>query len=174
MPSGRAVLRGLRGLGNAAVAKLAVGGEGGVHCGFVRGFEASFGERWLAGAGGLFVAVDVGVALQELDAAAMAMHVAEAADVHEDVEAEAVPGAEGAEQLVVASAMLRAERDELGAARCRSARRRGCAAGGRSSGSADRAARWPVRPRATRRRPAGRRRARDRWAGPPSARLRRR
>jgi hypothetical protein len=36
------------------------------------------------------------------------MHVTEAADVHEDVEAEAVAGAEGPEELVVASAMLRA------------------------------------------------------------------
>ncbi len=45
----------------------------------------------------------------------MAVHVAEAADVHEDVEAEAVAGGEAAEKLVVAAAMFGAEGDDLAA-----------------------------------------------------------
>ena len=39
----------------------------------------------------------------------MAMHVAKPTDVHQDVEAEAVTCTEGAKQLVVATAMLRAQ-----------------------------------------------------------------
>ena len=35
----------------------------------------------------------------------MAMHVAKAADVHQDVEAEMLPGAKGARNLVVTAAM---------------------------------------------------------------------
>ena len=55
----------------------------------------------------------VGVGLDELDAAAMAVHVAEAADVHEDVELEALAGGEGAGELVVAAAVFGAEGDYL-------------------------------------------------------------
>jgi hypothetical protein len=39
--------------------------------------------------------------LHDLDAAAMAVHVAEAADVHENVEAELLARGEGAQQFVV-------------------------------------------------------------------------
>ena len=38
----------------------------------------------------------------------MAVHVAEAADIHENVEAESGPGVEGAERLVVLAAMAQA------------------------------------------------------------------
>ena len=69
--------------------------------------EAGLGETFRN-----FVAVNIGERLQDLDAAAMAMHVAEAADVHEDVEAEAMTGAEGPKEFVVASAMLRAKGDD--------------------------------------------------------------
>jgi hypothetical protein len=51
--------------------------------------------------------------LLDLDAAAMAVHVAEAANVHEDVEAELLAGAEGAQHLVVASAMAQAGSDDF-------------------------------------------------------------
>ncbi len=99
-----------------AVAQGAVGGEGGVHGGLVGGVQAGFGEGGLAGADGLVVAVEVGELLDELDAAAVAVHVAEAADVHEDVEAEAVAGVEGAEELVVLAAVGGAELEQLVAA----------------------------------------------------------
>ncbi len=45
------------------------------------------------------------------------MHVAEAANVHQDVEAEVLPGAEGARNLVVTAAMLQAQLDQLPALR---------------------------------------------------------
>ncbi len=43
----------------------------------------------------------------------MAVEVAEAADVHEEIEAEGGAGVEGAEGLVVGAAVLEAERDDL-------------------------------------------------------------
>src|ERR1700722_8603958 len=103
------ILRRLRGLGNTAVAQGAVGGVDGGESFAVDGGEARFGEGGLAGADGLVVAGGGGVGLEELDAAAMAVHVAEAADVHEDVEAKAVAGRETAEELVVTAAMFGAE-----------------------------------------------------------------
>ena len=66
----------------------------------------------IAGAGG-FVAVQGGEALDDLRAAAMAVHVAEAADVHEHIEAEGGSGVEGAEGFVVAAAVAQAELDDL-------------------------------------------------------------
>jgi hypothetical protein len=51
------------------------------------------------------VAVGGGELLPDLHAAAVAVHVAEAAQVHEDIEAEALPGGEGAQQFVVLAAM---------------------------------------------------------------------
>ncbi len=44
----------------------------------------------------------------------MAVHVAEAADVHEDVEAESGAGVEGAESFVVPAAVPQAQLDDLG------------------------------------------------------------
>src|ERR1019366_2298257 len=96
------------------IAEGAVGGVGGVHGGGVGIGEAGFGEGGLAGTDRLLVAGEAGEGLKELDAAAMAVHVAEAADVHEDVELEALAGGEGTGQLVVAAAMLCAEGDEFG------------------------------------------------------------
>ena len=92
----------------------AVGGVGGVHGGGVGRVEAGLGEGGLAGADGFFVAVEIGVRLDELDAAAMAVHVAEAAYVHEDVELEGLSGGEGAREFVVAAAVAGAEGDEFG------------------------------------------------------------
>ena len=85
------------------------------HGGGVDVCEARFGEGGLTRADGVVVAVEVGEALEKLRTAAMAVHVAEAADVHEDVEAEALPGGEGAEELVVGAAVLHPEADDLGA-----------------------------------------------------------
>ena len=51
----------------------------------------------------------------DLDAAAVSVHVAEAADVHEDVEAELLAGAEGAQHFVVLAAMAQAEVDDFAA-----------------------------------------------------------
>ena len=63
------------------------------------------------------VAVNRREGLQDLYAAAMTVHIAEAADIHQDVEAQSLTGGELAQQLVVAPAMARAERDDLVAAR---------------------------------------------------------
>src|SRR5205807_8704498 len=46
-----------------------------------------------------------GESLHDLDAAAVPVHVAEAAGIHEDVEAELLPRAEAAQHLVVLAAM---------------------------------------------------------------------
>src|SRR5260221_12489890 len=51
--------------------------------------------------------------LLDLNAAAMAVHVAEAANVHQDVEAELLAGAESAQHFVVASAMMQARVNDL-------------------------------------------------------------
>ena len=85
------------------------GGEGGVDGGLVGGEDAGFGEA--GGVAGLrgFVAVEGGEVLDDLGAAAVAVHVAEAANIHEDVEAEALAGVEGAEGFVVAAAVAEAE-----------------------------------------------------------------
>ncbi len=54
-----------------------------------------------------------GVRLHDLHTAAMAVHVAEAANVHQDVEAEALPGVEGARDFIEAPAMPHAQFDDL-------------------------------------------------------------
>ena len=58
-----------------------------------------------------------GESLDDLRAAAMAVHIAEAPDVHEDVEAQGGAGTKGAKKLVVAAAMAGAEVDDFGDAR---------------------------------------------------------
>src|SRR5579883_1576311 len=91
----------------------------GVHCRLVDLSKTGFGQRGLARAARLFVTVRVSPRLDELDAAAMAMHVAKASDVHQDVEAQPMAGREAAQQLIVTAAMLRAERAYLCDARSR-------------------------------------------------------
>ena len=61
--------------------------------------------------------MDGGESLFDLSDAAMAVHVAEAADVHEDVEAEGGTGVKDAEGLVVFAAVLQAEFDDFRNAR---------------------------------------------------------
>src|ERR1700735_676376 len=100
--------------GDTAVANPVIAGVGGLHRIGEGGFEAGFGQPRLARADRLFVTMDVGVGLQELNASAVTVHVAEAADVHEDVETETMTSAEGAEEFVVATAVLGPQRDEFG------------------------------------------------------------
>ena len=60
--------------------------------------------------------MQIGERLQNLNAAAMAVHIAEATDIHQDVKAQSLPGGELAQQFIVSSALLRAEGDDLVAA----------------------------------------------------------
>src|ERR1019366_4102860 len=62
-------------------------------------------------------AVDGREILHDLHATPVAVHVAEAADVHENVEAKLLAGGKGTRQLVVASAMAQAKVDDFAAAR---------------------------------------------------------
>ena len=103
----------LGGLGRVAGSDGAGGGEGGFHGALVFGEDAGFGEAGgVAGFRGV-VAVERGEVLDDLGAAAVAVHVAEAADVHEDVEAESLAGVEGAKGFVVAAAVAEAEVDDF-------------------------------------------------------------
>jgi hypothetical protein len=69
--------------------------------------------------------------LHDLDAAAMAVHIAEAADVHENVEADLLAGGKGTQQFVVLPAMAQAKIDDFAATRL--------------AGGFDRMAQLPVR-----------------------------
>src|SRR5271157_3090964 len=71
---------------------------------------------------GPVVSVTRGVILQDLYAAAVAMHVAEAADIHQDVEAKFLPAAIGARDLVEASAMAQPQVDNFASPRVGHAR----------------------------------------------------
>ena len=107
---GQQVLRALR---VACVTQRAVGGQACIHRHLVFGFEPGFRERRLAWADGLFVAVQIGEVLQQLDASTVAMHVAKSADIHQDVEAKHVPGRKCAQQLIMLAAMRRADLQDL-------------------------------------------------------------
>ncbi len=54
-----------------------------------RAQQARFGQSF-----GDLVTVGIGKRLQDLDAAAMAVHIAEAADIHQDVKAQALASGE--------------------------------------------------------------------------------
>jgi hypothetical protein len=83
-------LSGISGLRDAAIAKPMVSGVGSVYGLCICDFQLSFRKRWLARTDRLLVAVNVRVRLPELNASTMAVHVAETADVHEDVKAKTV------------------------------------------------------------------------------------
>src|ERR1035437_7557565 len=84
------------------------------HHGIVAGGQSRRGNlQWLV------IAVGSRVALHDLHAAAVAMHIAEAADVHQNVEAELLTGTVGARNLVVTAAMAQTEIDHLAALRFR-------------------------------------------------------
>jgi hypothetical protein len=93
-----------------------IGGVGGVDGLCVRRGQVCFGERRLTRACRFLVPVKVGVRLQELNAAAVTVHIAKAADVHEDVESEAVACTEGSEKFVVTPAVPGPQPDEFGKA----------------------------------------------------------
>ena len=84
------------------------------HCA-VRCMAASYASRAPAGpsSGGISYPCRVVNCLLDLDAAAMTVHIAEAADVHQDVEAELLPGAEGAQHFVMAATMAQASVDDF-------------------------------------------------------------
>ncbi len=66
---------------------------------------------------GHVVAVQGGEVLADLDAAAVAVQVAIGADIHQDVEAELLPGGESAQKLVVLATVAQAEVDDFVAPR---------------------------------------------------------
>ena len=105
------ILRVLRGLFTAGRRKLLHGGFGALHRGFVVGADSGrfdLGRR-VEAVGGSEI-------LHDLDAAAVTVHVAKAADIHEDVEAELLASGERTRHLVVAAAMAQAEVDDFAAA----------------------------------------------------------
>src|ERR1700678_155594 len=63
-----------------------------------------------------FIAMQAGESLNDLHAAAMAMEVAEAADVHENVESERGAGLKSAQCFVVLAAMFQAQVNDFSAA----------------------------------------------------------
>jgi len=110
-------LRGLLDGGGGDYAGGAVGGGDGIA---VVGEDAGFGEdvgtgRKVTGAES-FIAMQGGEVLDDLRAAAMAMEIAEATNVHEDVKADGRAGMEGAEGFVVLAAVPQAQLDDFDAA----------------------------------------------------------
>ena len=83
--------------------------------------------------------MQVGETLDRLHAAAMAMHIAEAADIHQDVEAQLVAGREGTRQLIMAAAVARAQQQQFLAARRIEGSTLDRESGGRDSGRRRRA-----------------------------------
>src|SRR5262249_11211402 len=110
------ILRVLAGLGSRSHSK----------CGgcFARSYHGCFiavHETCAVDVVGTVEAMPRGVVLEDLHAAAMAVHVAEAADVHKYVEAKLLAAVERACDLVMASAMTQAEVDDFRAlCRCHS------------------------------------------------------
>ena len=98
----------------------------------------------VTGAGGL-VAVLRGECLDDLRAAAMAVHVAEAANVHQDVKAEGGAGVKGAQGIVMAAAVAEAQLDDFGNARGGECRRPDRESGGRGGGWPSKGAWRPAR-----------------------------
>ena len=104
------ILGSVFGFFGGALSQEVHGGRGLLHDGVVALADASAVQFF-----GSIVAVASGESLPDLDATAMAVHVAEAADVHEDVEAELLARAERAQHLVVAATVAQSEVDNLAA-----------------------------------------------------------
>src|SRR5260370_27506528 len=100
---GNGVLRVLGCFRNGAVAQSFDRARCPLHGGLVSIERAGWPQFWRN-----FISVVRRERLFDLNAAAMAVHIAEAADIHQNVEAELLPGAEGAKHFVVASAMAQA------------------------------------------------------------------
>ena len=101
--------------------ELGAGGMGGVDSGLEIAAAVGFGQdvyiRAQVAAGGSLIAMESGEGLDDLRAAAMAVHVAEAADVHKNVEAQSGPGVKSAECLVVAATVTQTQLNDFGHAR---------------------------------------------------------
>src|ERR1019366_5684599 len=94
------VLRLLFRVGSIARSQLSRGITRSLHHRIVAGGQSRRANlRWR------LIAVGSRVALHDLNAAAVAMHIAKAADVHQNVEAELLTGAVGARNLVMTPAM---------------------------------------------------------------------
>ena len=106
---GQQVEGGLGGLGGLASGNFGAGAvsllDGGLKIGENAGFGENIDLRAEVATGGGLVAVQRGEGLDDLRRAAMAVQVAEAANVHENVEAESRSGVEGAQGLVVTAAV---------------------------------------------------------------------
>src|SRR5207249_4326502 len=86
-----------------------------LHRGLVARLRAGFGDL-----AGRFVAEPAGrERLHDLNTAAVAMHVAEAAEVHGNIKAKFLAGSEGARQLVMFAAMAQADVNDLATPRVR-------------------------------------------------------
>src|SRR5579863_2382485 len=73
------------------------------------GFSKNVGTRGKVAAAGCLVAVQRGEVLDDLGAAAMAVKIAEATNVHQNVEPQRRASVEGAESLVVVAPMFQAQ-----------------------------------------------------------------
>ena len=102
-----------RGPGGDADGGLVGGFDGGLVVGQDAGIGKDVDVRAEVAGGRGVVAVEGGERLDDLDAAAVAVHVAKAADVHEDVKAECGSGVEGAQGFVVFAAMAEAKLDNF-------------------------------------------------------------
>ena len=78
------------------------------HSGVILRQQSCLGQSF-----GDLVAVGTGKRLQDLNAAAMTVHVAEAADIHQNVEPQTLPGREFAQQFVMPAAMPRTQGNDL-------------------------------------------------------------
>src|SRR5580693_7134350 len=81
-----------------------------VHCGFISLCQAGRFDLL-----GHLVAVSSRIVLHDLHAAAMAMHVPEAADIHQDVEAKLLSGTKRTRDFVEAATVPQPEIDDIAA-----------------------------------------------------------
>ena len=113
----------MSGFGRLADGDFCTGGKGCVEGGLEFVEDAAFGKRIDVrseiGGGGDFAAVKSCEFLLDLRNAAVTMHVAEAADVHENVKPEGGSGVKGAECFVVPAAVAKAHLDDFGDTRIR-------------------------------------------------------
>jgi hypothetical protein len=89
-----------------------------INCGLVVGQDSGLGKeidiRFKIAAGRGVVAVESGERLDDLGAPAMAMHIAEPANIHEDVEPQGRTGVKGAKCFVVTAAVPQSKLNHFG------------------------------------------------------------
>src|SRR5208337_2740561 len=110
-PQRQKILRGGLCLRRAALREPGAGRMRRLHRFRIARFESRFFQPF-----GNLEAMRAREALEHLHAAAVAMHIAESADVHEDVEFERLARGKLAQQFVVTAAMTRAQRYDFVAA----------------------------------------------------------